>query len=234
MTENHPEPHATPNAFTSLPSRMVNILVSPSYVFDEVLNSPHRVLNWVVPMVLVCLASLLLLDPATTKERIAAGIQSQLEKESISATQADQLPRAWHHTSVMATCSAVVIGTGWSALVIWFLGRFLLKANFSFFKALEVAGLAQVILVLGLLVTLLLIAAIGDPAARPALSFLRGRIPPEHPLRAFLDTLNVFHIWTTAVLAIGLARLSGVSAKEAGFWVFGYWVILRGALILLA
>ena len=234
MTENHAAPRLTPNVATSLPSRMANILVSPSYVFDEVLNTPHRISNWVVPMILVCFASLLLLSPATTKERIAAGIHSQLEKETISATQVDQLSNAWNRTSVIVTCSAVVVGTGWSALVVWCLGRFLLKARFSFSKALEVVGLAQVILVLGVLVTLLLIAASGNPAARPALSFFAGSIPPEHPLRVFFDTLNVFHIWATAVLAIGLARLSGVSAKEAGFWVVGYWVILRGALILLA
>jgi hypothetical protein len=36
------------------------------------------------------------------------------------------------------------------------------------------------------------------------------------------------------VLAVGLAKLSGVTFKESAFWVFGYWVLLRIALILLA
>jgi hypothetical protein len=46
--------------------------------------------------------------------------------------------------------------------------------------------------------------------------------------------LNFFHLWTTTVLAIGLSRLSGVTFKESAFWVFGYWLVARVALILLA
>lgn len=49
-----------------------------------------------------------------------------------------------------------------------------------------------------------------------------------------LDTLNFFHVWTTAVLAIGLARLSGVSFKESALWVFGYWFLARIAILILA
>jgi hypothetical protein len=87
---------------------------------------------------------------------------------------------------------------------------------------------------LGAIVTALLIGASGNPAARPALSFFAPRLPSDDPVRLVLDILNFFHLWTTTVLAIGLSRLSGVTLKESAFWVFGYWVVARLALILLA
>jgi hypothetical protein len=55
-----------------------------------------------------------------------------------------------------------------------------------------------------------------------------------HPFRQVLDTFNVFHLWTTTVLAIGFSRLSAVSFKEAAFWVFGCWLFARITLIILA
>ena len=74
----------------------------------------------------------------------------------------------------------------------------------------------------------------GDPAARPALSILLLDSHPGDHLRAVLDVFNLFHLWSAAVLAIGLSRLTGVSAREAAFWTFGYWIALRVAIILLS
>ena len=96
------------------------------------------------------------------------------------------------------------------------------------------AGLSGTILVLGLVVTGLLSLAAGDPSARPALSLLFSKLPQGNSLRAVSEVLNCFYLWTTAVLAIGLSRVSGVSFKESVFWVFGYWVVVRIGLILLA
>ena len=37
-----------------------------------------------------------------------------------------------------------------------------------------------------------------------------------------------------ALLAIGLSKLSGVSFKESAFWVLGYWLLVKLALVVLA
>jgi hypothetical protein len=44
--------------------------------------------------------------------------------------------------------------------------------------------------------------------------------------------LDVTSFWTAAVLSIGLAKLSKVTVVESAFWVFGYWIVLRGGLLL--
>ena len=100
-------------------------------------------------------------------------------------------------------------------------------------KIAEVVGLAGIILVLGTIVTGLLVAVSGDATARPSLSLLAGKLCPAR-VHQLLDALNIFHLWSTTVLAIGLSRLSGVSFKEAAFWVVGYWLFARIALIILA
>jgi hypothetical protein len=56
----------------------------------------------------------------------------------------------------------------------------------------------------------------------------------DNRVREVLGVCNVFHLWTTTVLAVGLSKLSGVSFKESAFWVFGYWLVIRLALIVLA
>src|SRR6266545_3563248 len=140
------------------------------------------------------------------------------------------VPAAPVMVTSLTVCLAAFAGTFWSAFVLWFIGRVFLKVRFSYLKTLEVVGLTGIILVLGTIVTGLLIAASGDAAARPSLSMLGGKLCAGRA-RQVLDTLNVFHLWTTTVLAIGLSRLSGVTFKEAAFWVFGYWLFARIALI---
>jgi hypothetical protein len=234
MSETASIPTSKPPGTTSLFSRLTNMLVSPGYVFDEVARSPHRVFNWVLPIVLVSLASLLLLASATNKQQVSDQIRGLVNNETITSAQAEKMSSTWDRSSVLAVLSTAVTGTFWSALVIWSIGRFLLKSPFSLFKGLEVVGLAGVIVAVGALITAALVGALGDAAARPALSLFASQAPADAPLRLVLDVFNVFHLWTTTVLAIGLSRLSRVSLKEASFWVFGYWVVARIALTVLS
>jgi hypothetical protein len=219
---------------TSLPTKLTNIFVSPSFVFEEIASSPPRVVNWLVPIILVCLTSLLLLNAANTKEIIAEKTRALTNAEIISPSEAENVVGSWRAISVAATCVGVVAGTVWSAAVLWLMGRWFLKSPFPFHKALEVVGLSGMILVLGAVTNIALIGAAGDAAVRPSLSFLAGRLPEDNTLRSLLDVLNLFYLWTLVSLTIGLSRLSGVTLREAGFWVVGYWLVVRVSLILLA
>jgi hypothetical protein len=221
------DPAAPPLATTPLPAKLANLLACPGEVFEEVAAAPARARNWLVPTLLVALASIVLAAALTSKNQAAAVGQI------IEAGKAETLPARWQMLSAMTITLAAFAGTGWSALVLWLIGRVFLNARFSYWKAVEVAGLTGSIVALGAVVTALLVAASGDVAARPALSLLASGLPADNPVRAVLGVLNVFHLWTTAVLAIGLSKLSGVSFKEAAFWVFGYWLVFRLALILL-
>ena len=219
---------------TSLCAKLTNVLVSPGDVLDEVVDAPPRLSNWLVPTLLVWLTGTLLLDVATNSGQTSSGVGSLVDVGMASAAQTQRLSGGRQLVFPLAAGLSVVVGTFWAALVLWFIGRVFLKTRFAFVKALEVVGLAGMILALGSLVTALLILASGNPSARPALSLLVLQADPSHRFRALLEMLNFFHLWSTTVLAVGLSRLSGVSLGESSFWVFGYWGLARIGLILLA
>ena len=157
----------------------------------------------------------------------------QLAGTTLSDSQSMELAGAWPLMSLLTVCLSAWAGTLWSAFVLWFIGRMFLKTRFSFVKTLEIVGLSGIVLVLGTIVTGLLIAATGDAAARPSLSLLAVKAIHGHELRAALDALNFFHLWSATILALGLSKLSAVTFKEAAFWVFGYWIMARIAIIAL-
>jgi|SRR5579862_531911 len=216
---------------TTIGAKLVNMFVCPGLVFDEVIVAAPNAGNWLVPVVLVCLSSVLALKASTDPQQIAATIAPMLQAGDLPP----QMTAWWQGVSIIALCVAVCAGTFWSALVLWLLGKVFLKSQFAFHKALEVAGLSGTILVLGAVVTSLLIAATGNVSARPALSLLcHDPSTPGNLLRNASLLLDFFHVWVTAVLAVGLSKLAGVSVKESAFWVLGYWLVLRIALALLA
>jgi hypothetical protein len=210
--------------------KLLNILVCPGDVFDEVVGGAPALENWRVPTLLVCLAGIVqvLLSPGESSAAKLAGAAP------LPAAQALELAGVWPLVSSLAVCLAAWLGTIWSAFVLWFIGRVFLRVRFSFLKTLEVVGLCGIILVLGTIVTELLIGATGDATARPSLSLLAGSLDPGRGLRHVLDIFNFFHLWSAAVLAAALSKLAGVSFREAAFWVFGYWVVGRTALIVLS
>jgi hypothetical protein len=223
---------------SSLASRLCDMFAYPGQVFDEVVAAPPRMLNWLVPTLLVAMASLFLLRNgylnATDLPSPAQTTEAQASAPASAALQVEPGSTDWQRLSAVGVCAGTVAGTFWSAFLLWVIGRAFLKARFSFLKAIEVVGLTGVITALGAVVTALLAAIIGNPSARPALSLLALGLPSDSHVRLFLDAVNFFHLWITSVLAIGLSRLSGVTFKEAAFWVFGYWVVVRLGLILLA
>ena len=223
---------------SSLVAKLFDMLVYPGAVFDEVVAAPPRFANWLVPTVLVALASLVLLRAANNEAPpvTATSQAGEGQAASVNSPVAHTEPASadYHRFSALATCGGAFVGTFWTAFLIWLIGRAFLRARFSYLKTVEVVALAGSIVVLGAIVTALLVTAFGNAAARPALSIFALRLPADDHVRLVLDTVNLFHLWTISVLAIGLSRLSGVSFKESAFWVFGYWLVTRVVLILLA
>jgi hypothetical protein len=223
-----------PTARTSVREKMLNLFATPGDVFEQVFSEPPNLASWLLPTLLVCLTQVLLLHALAPKEQTEEVIRQILVAGTISAAGAQKLAGSWRLISSLTICLCAFSGTFWSAFVLWFMGRIFLKTRFSFLKALEVAGLSGGILVLGAIVTVLLLGLSDDPAVRPALSLLAPKSVSGARLRAVLDSMNLFHLWAATLLALGLCKLSRASFRESAFWVFGYWLLARLAIILLA
>lgn len=219
---------------TSLLNKLLNLLVSPTVVFDEIRARPWRPVNWLLPTLLLCLSNLLVFEATADSEALGAGIRQLVHTGNLTVDQAAFLTEHRAMISRAALCVFSFLGVLWSALVLWLMGHFFLKARFHFGKALEIASLSGAVLIVGMVVTALLVLATGEPGARPSLSLLFLRAGASERLRALGEVFNFFYLWTAVVLAVGLARLSRVRFVEAAFWVFGYWLFLRLTLLLLS
>ena len=189
------------------------MLACPGDVFDEVIASPVNLANWRAPFLLVCLTGI-------------AGLHFRMMYETEAG--------GWPLAGSIVIIAGALLGNLWSALVLWIIGRVFLGAPVSFWKALEVAGLAGCILALANVVGGLLFLISGNTSFHLSLGLFGGNLPLDSTIRRVLETLNIFYLWNAAVLTIGLSKLSGISMKEAAFWVLGYWIVGRVVFVLLS
>ena len=120
-----------------------------------------------------------------------------------------------------------------TAAVCWLLGTRLLKGGFTFIQAVEVCGLAGMIKVLGGIIQMLLIVVMGTTLATPSPALLIRELNPSHLPHLFLSALNVMTLWYIAVLAIGLAKLSGAAVAKTSLYLFTLWALVTSGFVLL-
>jgi hypothetical protein len=136
----------------------------------------------------------------------------------------------------LGTLAAVLIGVVrvfWWAFILWLLGRLFLKVRFGYLKALEVAGLALMISVLGGIVMLLLTVNLTKIFAAPGWTLAVADFDAARKSRLLLGAANLFSFWLVGVLSVGLAKLAGVPFLRAAWFVFAVWVIQESCFMLL-
>ena len=242
------EPPAPPAPTTSLAARLMNVFAAPSEVFDEVRTSRPTNSNWLVPAVLtavVMAVSMIIVasQPAIQqkmREQQEQAIEKQVQAGRMTRQQADQQQAIMEKFAggnllqVGAGVAGIFFGIGrvfWWATVLWLLGRWLLRTRFSYGKAMEAAGIAGMIGVLGMIVTMLLQVNLSNPSASPSLALAVGDFDAKKPGHLLLAALNVFQIWQAGVLACALTRLTGVNFLRGAFVVFGFWIIWQSLAI---
>jgi VIT1/CCC1 family predicted Fe2+/Mn2+ transporter len=98
-------------------------------------------------------------------------------------------------------------------------------------KAVEVAGLANMIGVLEAIVRPLLVVGLGNLYASPSLVLAVKDFDPQNTVHGLLAAVNVMTFWLLAVRSLGLARLSGASFAKAAAWMFGIWAALTALMV---
>jgi hypothetical protein len=239
LTPEAPQETPQPPAM-SLGGRLLNVFVTPGEVFQEVRAAPAAAANWLVPALILIVvswaaAALIFSQPSIShqlSELTEQAIQKQIDSSHLSEQQADQaraMGEKWAGISSRIVAGLVPVFAGlvmpflWG-LIVWLLGAKLFKGNFPYLKAVEMVGLANMILVLEVVVKTLLIVGLGNLYASTSLVLLVKQFDPQNPVHELLAAVNVMTFWLLAVRAIGLARLSGASVAKSALWVFGIWV----------
>lgn len=232
---------------SSLFSRMANVYAAPGEVFQEVKSSPSSTANWLVPALVLVLVgwvgAWLVFSQESVKQQLSditgRAIEKQIEKGKIPKEQAEAARQAGEKygsigvkvSMVAAPVLAAFFTPFWWGLIFWLVGKLVLKGTFGYMKAVEVAGLANLIGVLDAVVKTLLIVALGNVFAAPSPALFLKEFDPQNTGHAILGALSVMTFWLLAVRSVGLARLSGASFGKAAAWVFGLWAALTGLMI---
>jgi hypothetical protein len=83
-------------------------------------------------------------------------------------------------------------------------------------------------------VKLLLQVNLSNLTSSPSLALAVRTFDPTNPWHLVLAGLNLFDLWELGLLALGLARLTGVPFARAGLPVLGVWVVLSSLMIAFA
>jgi hypothetical protein len=237
----------------SLAARLVNVFAIPGEVFEGVKASRFRVGNWLLPALLsavvgVATIMVVLSQPSIQRqvreaaEQKAKELDQQVKAGKMTQADANHIEAATRiftdptTLKTLGTMAAVLIGGArvfWWAFILWLLGRQFLKVQFGYLKALEVAGLALMISVLGGIVTLLLTVNLPKMFAAPGLALVVADFDAARKSRLLLGAANLFSFWLVGVLSVGLAKLAGVPFLRAAWFVFAFWVIQESFFVLL-
>jgi hypothetical protein len=229
----------------SLPARLFNVYAAPGEVFESGRSSPPTHVNWLVPTMLSALLgvvfSLVVLgQPDIANSAFAAqekALQKRVDAGKLTQQQADQqiaVMRKMVPVMKYFGMAGALFGTVASLLVIsglvWVLTAKILKGDVSFLKTLELVGLAGMIPVAGGLIAMLVVLLKGDINSGANLGLLVGTLDPRNVVHQILAAVNLPTLWHNAVLSIGVSKLSGQSVLKSAAWVFGFWLVVGGAM----
>jgi hypothetical protein len=247
-------PEAPPPPAMSFAARLLNVFAIPGEVFETVRASRSCVWNWLLPSLLLALVGgftiiVLFSQPSIQTqvrelgEQQAKALEQQVKAGKVTQAEANQAMAVTRWFTDPATLKTLggsaavlfgVVRVFWWAFILWLVGRVFLKAQFGYPKALEVAGLALMISVLGGVVVLALTINLTKVFSTPGLALVAPDFEATRKSNLMLGAANVFSFWLVGVLAVGLARLARVPFLRAAWFVFALWVIQESLLGLVA
>ena len=231
-----------------LGAKLANMFVAPGEVFDDLRRRPPAWPNWAAPLALLVVlgiisAFVVLSQPAIlqairdSQEKGEAAIRQAVATGQTTQAQANQQisflewltgPSILKAFGILRAIFGSALRLFCGALVLWLVGRFALRAEFGYHRALEVAGLALMIAGLGALVAMLLAVIYGSFNVSASPAMLLKLFDPQNPAHLALAAFDVFTIWRLAVISQGLSRLTGAKVAKAAAWVFGLWLLWTG------
>ena len=188
---------------------------------------------WRFLLVIVAAAStwLMISQPAAQREfhEVAEKyVQNMVKRGFVAeAASASSIHTAELQISLMAVIGPVavaLISPFWWGFLIWLVGAKILKRGFSFMKAVEVAGLANAILILYTIIRVLLLVGFHNPLSSPGLALMLKEPDPHNPMFSLLGVVDFMVFWTLAVRALGLAKLARhpfFTRRGVGLWTLG-------------
>ncbi len=238
------------NSAPSLVKSFVDVLTAPSDLFNDYgKTSPSHAL-WVVPLIanilVAIIMSAVMYSNAVLREQILdiqrQAIEQQVQQNKMTQEKADQFinnmesvkPGMMIAFNLFSASITYLLYFILGALALWLADKFILHAPAGYVKHLEVYGISSWIGVIGNIILLLLMLALGSIYAQPAISiFIYQNFDFTSTLHKVLGAINIFTIWQVYVIGIGLAKISEKPVSHGLAVSFGLWIIWIPTSILL-
>ena len=217
-------------------ARMAGVIVNPQRTFVGIARRP----TWVLPFVTLCLLSIIVSGLLAQKTDWRSFFERQMSKNSrLDQMPQEQKDRMIENQVKYAPKFAFAFGVIFTAvfvlvmtLVYWGAFNLLYGADLTFKTAIGIVSHAFVPLIISslLAIIILVIKPRGDVDPEHFLaSSLAAFLPDDAPkwLEALGQSLELFWIWTMALVAIGFSAANHKKIKPAGAFltVFGMWAI---------
>jgi len=231
-----PESQPAGQTETGALGRMTGVIVNPKRTFAEIARRP----TWVVPFVTVCVLSIIVSGLLAQKTDWRSFFERQMSKNSrLDQMPQDQKDRMLETQVKYAPTFAFAFGVIFTAvfvllmtLIYWGAFNLFNGAALTFKTALAIVAHALVPLIISslLAIIILVIKPHGDVDPEHFLaSSLAAFLPDDAPkwLEALGQSLELFWIWTMALVAIGFSAANRKKIKPMGAFltVFGTWAV---------
>ena len=247
LPELEPEVAATPTM--SLPARLLNVFAVPGEVFTELKSARALTSNWLVPVlcfaVVGALSALIIFSqPAVIQqihEQQAKAMDQLVKAGKMTQAQADQAlamvekftgPGLMKVYGSVGSVVASFLHVVWWGFVLWLLSRWFFGVKIAYPKALEVAGLAMMIAVLGVIVGMLLTVNFERLGATPSLALIVNDFDATRKSHLFMGAANIFYFWQVGVTAVGFSKLTGAPFLKSTWLILTYWLLQESFFIM--
>lgn len=212
--------------------RLIGVLVSPVKTFASIAQKP----TWVVALIVLVAAQLLVAAAVTPKVDVARDVRERIEAsgQELSEEQIQQQVEMGEQFRWAGLAFSLVFGPAMYfllGLIFWLLLRFVGDSDFSYGASMAATTHAFMPGVVGGLLMLPVILGRDTLTWTEMGSLLASNLGAFAPddtsaaVKSLLSSVDVFSLWTIALLVIGYAAVARTKRSTVAWVVVGLWVL---------
>jgi len=220
---------------------MSGVITAPGETYETIANTPKKN-YWLLPVIIFIIVNLVatflfmsdkeLVNKSMDKQKEAMREQFDKNVKEGKMTQGDanKAMESMNPAGIFfkaITFGGAVIGPFIMLLllsVVYLLGLKIMKAQFDFTNVLNVVGLAILIVAIGNLISIVISILKGDMSS-VGLGLLFSEESVGKKIYALLTKLDIFSIWFSVIVAIGLSKIARIDMIKSASLVFGVFII---------
>ena len=249
IEQSNPEQTGEPNAELTHTDKMTGIFSEPSITFEKMAKFPPKVIDWILPILLLFLIiditqilvmsneEIFFQEKQKQMQKTEKLFNEMVEKNQMTREQANQqLEQARQRMEmgrgavgyVFQTIGIFVVGSIFFfiiALIYFLFAKFAFKGAGTFQSALVASGLPAYITILQVIIVAILSLAFGRLMRDTSVAAFIG-MDKSTIIGFFLAKVDPLLIWVYSVVSIGLAKMyKSESSLKYFILVFGIWII---------